>query len=112
MEGLKKTRIEKSLTRKQVSDITGITLANQSQIERGIQIPDITTRQKLENFYGVRINFLDTDSINSEPREIPCSWNDTEREFRFFIHMISSLPIEERRVFIQSIVKHLNKLKK
>ena len=112
MKGLRQTRIDRELSRQQVSDITGITIANQSLVERGVSCPDLTTRVKLEAFFGTPINWLDTENINSDPREFSVTWNDCEREFRYFIHSVASLNIDERKVFIQSIVKHLIKLKK
>jgi transcriptional regulator with XRE-family HTH domain len=112
MKGLRQTRIDRGLSRQQVSDMTGITIANQSLVERGVSCPDLTTRVKFEEFYGVKINWLDTESIDSEPRQFPVTWNDVEREGRYFLHSVASLPIEERKDFIQSVIKHLNKLKK
>jgi transcriptional regulator with XRE-family HTH domain len=112
MKGLKETRYEKGLSRKQVETMTGVTYANLSLIERGVSIPDLKTREKLEAFFDTTINWLDTENIDSEPREFPVTWNQAEREFRYFLHMISALPPEERKAFIQSICKHLNKLKK
>ena len=111
MQGLKLTRTDKGLSRKQVSDITGITIANLSLIERGLSIPDLSTRAKLEAFFSTPINWLDTEHINSEPREYLNDWNGAEREFRYFIHMVATLPMDERKAFIISIVKHLRKLK-
>jgi transcriptional regulator with XRE-family HTH domain len=112
MKGLKETRKDGGLSRKQIETITGITLANQSLIERGVSIPDIATREKLEAFFGVKVNWLDTASIPCEPREFTVTWKDVEREFRYFLHSVASLPIGEREVFIKSICKHLNQLKK
>jgi transcriptional regulator with XRE-family HTH domain len=111
MKSLKQTRIEAGFSRPQIETTLGINTVQLSLIERGINSPNLLTRTRLELFFGTKIDWLDTPTIDSEPREPVATWNDTEREFRYLIHQVASLPNDEINDFIDSAVKHLKKLK-
>lgn len=108
MKSLKQLRIEKGLYLKDIELSLGIGQPNLSQIENGKQCPDLLTRHRLEQYFGERINWLDTPNINTTARN-PTNWNSAEREFRSFIRSVSGLPKDERTVFLSSIIKHLRR---
>jgi len=111
MKSLRQIRREKNLTLNDIAELIGVTRANVSLYERGIVSPQLSTRQRLEQFFGEPLNWIDTPAIDDRPREEPCSWNDTEREFRYFLHMVASLKVKQRRDFINAVIRHLQRLR-
>lgn len=109
MDGLQKTRLKNGLTLRVMAELTKIAPANFSNIERGLTTPTLTTRQQIERVLG-KINWLEVPFINTEPRDPPMNWNDCEREFRYFLHCVASLPADERKAFLSTSVKHLKKM--
>jgi len=110
MKSLRQTRIDKGISRKDIALSLGINLSNLSPLESGKQCPSVLTRKRLELFFGSKINWLDTPTINTTPL-YPTDWNSVERDFRSLIRSISGLRPEERNVFTNTAVKHLKKLK-
>lgn len=110
MKNLRLTRKERGITLTSIEIQTGISHVTLSQYENGKQSPGELSRKRLELFFGEQINWLDV-KINIDPREPACTWNDCEREFRYFIHQVASLPADEQEVFIKTVCKILNQLK-
>ena len=109
MKSLKQTRIEKGISRRYIADSLGINLSNLSPLESGKQCPTLLTRKRLELLLGVKINWLDTPSLNFSPH-YKTDWDAVEKRFRSIIRMIAGLQTDERREFITTAVKHLRKL--
>ena len=80
-----------------------------NDFEIGRHIPGVTNRLMLEQFYGEKINFLDVP-IKVIPREPPANWDDTEREFRYLLKMVASLPPDEMEAFCETAAYHLVRL--
>lgn len=68
MKSLKQTRIDKGVTRLEISNSVGISLANLSQIENGKQVPTLLTRKRLELLLDTKVNWLDVPKLNTSPR--------------------------------------------
>lgn len=109
MKSLRATRLEKGLSLISIERQLGVHNVNLSEYESGRHSPGELIRKRLEFFFGEKINWLDVP-INYERREPACTWNDAEREFRYFIHSVASLPNDEKSAFIKSVCKHLNNL--
>jgi transcriptional regulator with XRE-family HTH domain len=110
MKNLREIRKEKGMTLIGVSRQLGLTNVCLHEYELGKHSPGIEWRHLLENFYGTKINWLDIP-INMSPRPYEVSWYDCERNFRWDVHQIASMPKDEKNVFIETIIKQLNKLK-
>jgi transcriptional regulator with XRE-family HTH domain len=110
MLGLKSTREKKGLSRQELSGKTGITYANLSLIERGINVPTVRTRTRLVVALGTRINWLDTPELPTDPTVSPADWEKAERQFRFLATLVKSLPDTERKYIIMSMMRHLKML--
>lgn len=73
---LKEVRLEKKLTQKEVSLQTGIPVNTYSNYERGDREPKLATWQKLANFFGVSVGYL--QGLTSENRTLKEFLNDSE----------------------------------
>jgi len=111
MNSLRQARKAKKWTLKNLSDMCGMTIAHLSWMERGKMIPTIITRVRLEMLLNERIDFLHVPNLNIEPLNPPADWNACEREFRFLLKMIKSLPVEERNEFCVTAGRHIRKLR-
>jgi transcriptional regulator with XRE-family HTH domain len=109
MKSLKQLRQEKGLTLIEVEKLSGINNVQLNEFETGKHIPGVTNRKMLENFYGEKINFLDVP-IKVIQREPASDWNDTEREFRYLLKMVASLPSDEMESFCRTSSYHLDRL--
>lgn len=109
MKSLHKTRIEKGISRKDIAESLGISIANLSQLESGKQCPSILTRRRLELYFGERINFLDVPNLKTSPH-YETDFDSCEREFRGIVRMIKGLPQQDIEIFLNSAIKHLRKM--
>lgn len=109
MKSLKQTRINSGISRKNIAEFLGISQANLSQIESGKQCPSILTRKRLEACFKERINFMDVPNLKTSPK-YNTTWDETERQFRSLVRMISGLPQEDIEIFISTAIKHLRKI--
>lgn len=109
MKSLKTLRKERGLTLMDVENQSGINNVQLNDFELGKHSPGVTIRKMLEKFYGIKINFLDTP-FKVIPRDPPADWNDTEREFRYLLKMVASLPPDELEVFCKTSAYHLNQI--
>jgi len=110
MKSLRQTRKDKGMSMADVQRQLGINNVQLFDMETGKHSPLPAWRTALENFYGQKIDFLDVP-IDMSPREDQIMWVDAEREFRYFVHMVASLPEDEKPYFIDTVIKQLNKLK-
>jgi len=109
MKKLRDLRKESALTLEQVLQLADISSPTLSHIERGVTIPNTHTRRKLEDIFGVKINWLDV-ALNTDP--IPSSRYQVEKQFRDLIRMINSLRNDDKRTYIKTCIKHLENLLK
>jgi transcriptional regulator with XRE-family HTH domain len=109
MENLRTVRKNSNLTLQNICELTGLTTVTLNMAEQGNQVPNPTTRKRLEQIFGQRINWLDTPYINVDPLPIQGKYQ-VERSFRTFIRMANSLRDEDKKVFIETCIKHLKTL--
>jgi transcriptional regulator with XRE-family HTH domain len=98
MKTLREARKEQNLTLAQLAALVGSNKPHMSLIERGKVLPSEATRRRLEINLGVKINWL-APPIAVTAVSPPATWNACEREFRYLIKMIASLPPDERYTF-------------
>jgi transcriptional regulator with XRE-family HTH domain len=110
MKSLRDTRKAKGLSLIAVEKQLGLNNVQLHDFESGKHSPGYEWRARLEAFYNERINFLDTPNLKVAPKNPPADWTDCEREFRWFVRCITSMPEYERDIFIITIKKHLNKI--
>ncbi len=110
MKSLRQTRKAQGLSIMDVARQLGINNVQLHDMECGKHSPGELIRRQLELFYGERINWLASTRISYEPKVPASSWNEAEREFRYHLHQIASLTDVEKKVFIRSMIEHLNKL--
>jgi transcriptional regulator with XRE-family HTH domain len=110
MKSLRQLRKERNHTLKSLSEVVKIDVGDLSRIERGLILPTLKNRIRLEQVFGEKINWLATSYIDSEPYGFPVAWEDAEREFRRMVHIIGSLPVEEQKIFIVTALNHFRKM--
>ncbi len=105
MKSPKETRKELGWKLEDLQKEHGMAGSYVSQIENGKVIPHRDSRQKLEEIYGQKVNWLDVPLYVKDGRAD--DWYDVEREFRGLINMINGLPEDEKGVFIETAIKQL-----
>ncbi len=109
METLRQARKNKGYSLRNLRELSGITVPHLSWLENGKVLPSLVTRARLEEILEERINWLDV-SFQITAREPSADWDDCERDFRYLLKSVKSLPETERNEFIKSAKRHLNSL--
>jgi transcriptional regulator with XRE-family HTH domain len=107
MKGLKATRKELGYSRAFILANIGLAMSSISEIENGKNVPTYETRKKIESVLNKKINWLDVPYLKISP-VVPMEWNFLERDYRSLVRGIKGLPIDERKPFIESAIRHLN----
>lgn len=112
-EPLRQIRKNAGLSLDDLSEMTGIIKATLSMVERGINVPNMDTRDRIQAALGTKeINWLDTPMIDISPySNVSPDWDQCERDFRRLLHRLATLPLEQRKSFVDSAIKHLKKLR-
>ncbi len=104
MRSPKEARKQSGMTLQQVYDAHNIATNFVSQIENGIQQAYGSTRKRLEEVYGTKVNWLD---VPITPKPVKIGWYKTELKFRVLLNNIAGLPDDERDVFVRTCIKQL-----
>jgi transcriptional regulator with XRE-family HTH domain len=110
MKSLRQLRLSKGLKLTDVEYSLGISQALLSEMERNVRVPNKLTRQRLEVYFGERINWLETPTISIGSIH-PTNWYNTEKAFRSLLRKIEGLPDYMKDDFIVTSLKHLRKLR-
>ena len=105
MNGPKQARKDAGLTMAQLYDKHHIAPNFVSMIETGKQQAYEGTRQKLEEAYGQRINWLDVPIQVKNTEGITVY--ECERVFRSLLNFLNGVPEVDRKVFIETAIKQL-----
>ena len=111
MQSLRETRLSQKRSLQYVATATGKTLANLSQIERGIQNPEPGTRKALNKYFKAKINYLDVPVIRFNSIRLT-HWNTVEKRFRDLYKAVYGLPEDEQVIFIDTAIKHLKSIRR
>lgn len=106
MKSLRSLRLEKGWKQSDIQKQTGITQDWISEIERGLTSPSLYTRKKLEILFSQKINWLAVPVIRTASI-FPTTWLECEREFKCLLRYAKGLPMDEKIVFIETIIIHL-----
>jgi transcriptional regulator with XRE-family HTH domain len=104
MKSPKQTRKDLGLKLEELQEKHNIAPSYISQVENGKTIPHKENRQRIEEVYGTKINWLD---VPLSVRDMETEWYEVERDFRGLIHMINGLPEDEKGIFIETAIKQL-----
>ena len=111
MKALRQIRIEKNKSLQDVANDTGVSIANLSQIERGIQNPEPGTRKALNKYFKTKINYLDVPVIRFNAIRLT-HFNTVEKRFRDLYKAIYGLPKDEQVIFIDTAINHLKSIRR
>jgi len=90
-ENIKKIRMAKGLSQKEVTITSGLDTAQYSRIENGKTDPSVTTLERIAK--AMNISLADIFSTNGELREI----NSSDQTIMEKISLVEALPDEERK---------------
>lgn len=111
MKSLRQLRLSKGLKLSEIEQSLAISQSLLSEMERNVRVPNRLTRQRLEIYFGERVNWLEVPTLTSVST-YPSNWFNAEKTFRSLYRMIGSLPDDVKDQFILTSIKHLRKLRK
>jgi transcriptional regulator with XRE-family HTH domain len=107
MKDLKTYRELKGITQQQLADATGLHIQTVFKLENARVMPDPLTRKAIENYFGLRINWLSTLSTNEGEQK---SWEDCESDLRSVLCNAKRLAPKERKEFLNVVKDYASTL--